>query len=117
MAKQNLSLYRGTTYNMTYTHVEPMTGGTLYFTVKAAKYDSDDTDTSALIKKDVTSFSASGDDTDTYATWKLTDSDMYIDPGKYYYDITFEAANGDSTPPIFEGQFKVLPQPNNRQVP
>lgn len=112
MAKQNLTLYRGTAYNMSYTHTEDMTGGTVYFTVKTEEYDDDATDANATPKKTITSFTNSG----RTASWTLTDADMYLEPETYYYDIVFEPANKLALPPIFIGTFTVLPHPTNRNV-
>lgn len=117
MAKQDLTVYRGTAYNMTYTHVEAMTGGTVYFTVKSATSDDDATDAQAMPKKTVTVFTLDADgNTDQKAVWSVTDADMYIEPGTYHYDIVYEGSDGESFPPIFEGKFKVLPHPTNRNV-
>jgi hypothetical protein len=110
MSKHNLTLYRNTTYNMTYTHVEDMTGGKVYFTVKNVEYDTDNTDSSAMPQKIVPTFSNSG----LLASWKLTDSDTYIEPGKYFYDIVYENASGEASPPIFEGTITIKPHPTNK---
>jgi len=112
MATSNLSLYRGVAYAMNYTHTSPLTGGTVYFTVKPNEYDSNLTDSDATPKKTITSFTNGG----LTASWTLTDLDMYIEPGKYYYDIIVEGADKLALPPIFEGQFKVSGHPTNRNV-
>lgn len=112
MSRQNLEVYRGIGFNMSYTHVEPMTGGTVYFTVKANKYDTDAADTTGVPKATVTTFTNAG----LKGSWTITDASMYIEPGKYYYDIIFEPSSGPSLPPIFEGEFKVLPHATNRNT-
>lgn len=113
MATENLTLSRNSTYDMTYTHVEAMTGGTLRFTLKPVLYDTDADDSDATIKKDVTSFS-NGDLT---ASWTLTDANLYVTPGKnYHYDIVFEDSSGEATPPIFEGKVTITGHPTNRTV-
>ncbi len=112
MSKQNLEVYRGIGFNMSYTHVEAMTGGTVYFTVKPTKYDTDVNDTTGVPKATVTSFTLG----DTKAEWTISDEDMYIEPGKYYYDIIYEPSGGPSYPPIFEGTFQVLQHPTNRNT-
>jgi hypothetical protein len=112
MATQNLTVYRGVTYNMTYTHVGPMTGGKVYFTVKQLQYDDNATDTDAMPQAVVNSFT----DGDIKAAWTLNDAAMYIEPGTYYYDIIVEDASGNSLPPIFTGKFKVTGHPTNRNV-
>lgn len=112
MATQNLTIYRGVTYPMTYTHTSAMTGGTVYFTVKTAISDSDATDTAALVSNTVTSFTSG----DTIASWTVTDDQTYIDPGTYHYDILYRDSTGVTWPPIFEGKIKVLPHPTNRNI-
>jgi hypothetical protein len=112
MPKQNLELEAGKTYDMSYTHPTAMTGGTVYFTVKAAEYDSDDDDSDAPIAKDVTSFTLEG----TKAEWTLTDSDTYLTPGKYYYDIVFEDSTGETLPASWWGQVKIVKRSTNRNV-
>ncbi len=112
MAKQTLPIYRNTTYNCNFNHIEDMTGGTLYFTIKEDEYDTDATDASALLKKNVTTFTNGG----LTATFKLTDADTYIEPGTYYYDIVYANAAGESAPPIFNGKCIIKPHPTNRDV-
>lgn len=110
MGKQDLELERGKTYDMSYTHPEAMTGGTVYFTLKSTKYDTDADDSDAPITKTVTSFTSGN----TVASWTLTDEDTYIDPGKYYYDIVFEDSTGESLPASWYGQVKIVGRPTNR---
>lgn len=112
MANQNLTVYRGTTYDMSYVHPVAMTGGTVYFTVKPEEYDTDADDSDATPKKTITSFTESN----TKASWTLTEADLYIEPGDYFYDIIYQDVAGASSPPIFQGKFKVLPHPTNRNV-
>jgi hypothetical protein len=113
MPKQKLEIERGKTYNMSYTHPTSMAGGTVYFTVKSAEYDTDATDASAAIPpKNITSFT-NGNLT---ASWTLTDEDTYITPGKYYYDIVFENSAGESLPASWWGEVKVTGRPTNRNA-
>lgn len=112
MAKANVTIYRGTSYPMTYTHPTDMTGGTLYFTVKPTEFDDSAPDTTGMPKATVTSFTNGG----TLASWTLTETDTYVEPGNYFYDIVFQDSTGISFPPIFEGKFKILPHPTNRNV-
>lgn len=112
MPKQNLEIEGGKTYEMSYTHPVAMTGGTVYFTVKTAEYDSDADDSDATITKDITSFTVG----DTKASWTLTDEDTYKDPGKYNYDIVFEDSDGKSLPASWYGQFKIVRRPTNRNA-
>lgn len=120
MAKQNLELWRNTTYEMSYTHTEAMTGFTVYFTVKTAEFDTDEPDTAATIKKTITSFTNATVNgvlvTNAKASWTLSDADMYITPATYFYDLIVEDASGASLPPIFEGKFKVSGHATNRNV-
>jgi hypothetical protein len=120
VAKQNLELFRATTYEMSYTHTASMTGGTVYYTVKTVEWDSDATDTTATIKKTITSFSSATVGGVTVAgakaSWTLTDTDMYIEPKTYFYSLIYEDASGKSLPPIFTGKFKVDPHTTNRNV-
>lgn len=110
--KQNIELEKGKTYNMSYVHPVAMTGGTVYFTVKSVKYDDSATDSTAVIQKNITSFSVG----DTTASWTLADSDTNITPGKYYYDIVYEALGGESLPAPWYGEIKVTGHPTNRNV-
>lgn len=89
-----------------------MTGGTLYFTVKPTEYDSDAADTTGMPKATIPSFTVGG----TVASWTLTETDLYIAPGTYYYDIIFTDSTGASGPPILEGKFKIVGHPTNRNV-
>lgn len=113
MAVANLVLTTTTTYNMTYTHVEDMTGGTVYFTVKTIQFDTDAADADAVIKKNVTSFTNDG----LTASWKITSDDTFISPtAKYYYSIVYEDSNGESAPPIFTGKVTFSGHPTNRNM-
>jgi hypothetical protein len=119
MAANKLELYRGVTYDFRYNHTDtagapvPLTSCTVYFTVKTAKFDTDTTDSTAAIKKTVTShIDAAGGIT----SWTLNDADMEITPGKYYYGVIVENAAGLSAPPSLLGELIVLPQTTNRNV-
>ena len=78
--------------NLSMTGVD-LTGATIYFTVKE-ETDEVASDTSALIKKDVTDHT---DPTHGITTIALTPSDTNVIPGKYGYDIKLKKANGDQT--------------------
>jgi len=111
--KQNIELERGKTYEMSYIHPVAMTGGTLYFTIKAKEWDTDATDDDALIKKTITSFVNSG----LTAEWTLTDEDTYITPrDDYRYDIVFEDVDGNALPASWYGKVKLVGRPTNRNV-
>lgn len=115
-----IDIYRGTSYPVIYNHTDsaggsvPLTGKTLYFTVKADKYDTSATDATAIINKTVTSHT---DAAAGVSGFTLTDVDTYVEPGKYYYTFLVEDdATHQSDPPTVMGVFTVLPQQNNRQV-
>lgn len=112
MAKQNVEYESGKAQNMSYVHRESMAGGKVYFTVKAVENDADNTDSSALIKKDITSFTVG----DTTASWVLSDADMNLPPNDYYYDIVYENAASKSEPASFYGKFKVVKRVTNRNT-
>lgn len=114
-----LTLYRGRTYDFAYAHTDtagdavPLTGCTVYFTVKADKYDSDISDTSAPIKKTVTSHT---DAAAGLTAWTIDDTDTYIEPGKYYFDVIVEDAGGHAEPPSLNGEVNVIGTPTNRNI-
>lgn len=114
-----ITIYRGRTYDFTYDHTDTsgaavsLVGCTVYFTVKSAEYDSDATDSSALIQKTITvhTDAAAG-----LTAWTLDDADTYIDPGKFHFDVIVEDADGHSEPPSLFGDFVVKGTPTNRNV-
>lgn len=116
-----IEIYRGTSYPVVYNHkdsagtAEALTGCTLYFTVKADKFDSSSDDSSAIIKKTVLPDGHTNAATGV-SGFTLTDSDTYVAPGNYYYVFLIEQADGRTDPPSVFGKFVVLPQPGNRQV-
>lgn len=68
-----------------------LTGGKVYFTVNSSNAPTDDS--SAVIAKTVTSFSAP---TSGVATISLTNTDTQnITPGTYYYDVQLKDASGN----------------------
>ena len=94
MAK--IEMIRGDTRTITATFVDSsgspldLTGGEVFFTVNASSEPSDDT--SAVITKDVTSFSAP---TTGVATITLASTDTNsITPGNYWYDVQFVSSGG-----------------------
>ncbi len=115
-----MSIHRGVTYDIVYHHENstgdpvPLTGCTIYFTVKTEEWDTNTTDTSAVIKKttSVHTNAAAG-----LSGWKLTDADTQVaEPGDYYFDIIVEDASGESLPPCVIGAFIVKPKQTNRNV-
>ena len=89
-------MIRGDTRTITATFTDSdgdvidLTGGTVFFTVNASEEPTDDT--SAVVQKDVTSFSAP---TTGVATITLDASDTdSVDPGTYWYDVQFVSTGG-----------------------
>ena len=103
MAK-NLTFYRGATqtFNARIRPIELEPGDIVYFTVKA-NYDDDMTDSSALIKKDVTA-SIAGDT----ISFELTPQETNILPGRYVYDIIANFTDNGRVP-ILNGKLKITP--------
>lgn len=114
-----ISIFRGTTYTVTYHHTDDtgaavdLTGSTIYFTVKSDQFDTDATDTTALIKKTVVSHT---DATHGLSAFTLDDSDTYVEPGKYYYSLIVEDGNGHAAPPSLYGRFEIEGHATNRNV-
>jgi hypothetical protein len=114
-----IEIYRGRTYDMSYAHVDTedvaqsLVGCTVYFTVKNNEYDTDATDAAALIKKTITDHD---DDAGGLTSWQLDDTDTYITPGKYHFDVVVEDSDGRAFPPSLFGDFKVKGTPTNRNV-
>ncbi len=84
-----------------------LTGGTVFLTVKNRSTDSDD---NAVLKKDVSSFSAP---TTGIMTIDLTDSDTDISAGYYWYDVQFVDSSG-SVSSIQKDKFIVKRDITNR---
>lgn len=103
------------TYNHTDGNGDPVaiTGSTVYFTVKEDEYDTNASDTNALIQKTITSHT---DAAGGITGWQLDDSDTYIEPGKYYFDVVVEDSSGKAEPPSLYGKFEVVGTPTNRNV-
>lgn len=112
----NLKINRGTTYTITYTYqvngvATTLVGATVRFTMKSTEYDTDATDTTAVVKKNITTGNSSG-----VATITLNPSDTAtLTPGKYYYDIKVDvASNGATIYKTDEGQITLDGSPTNR---
>lgn len=96
MASVKIEMIRGDTRTITATFVDSdgvaidLTGGTVFFTVNASSEPTDDT--SAIVEKDVTSFS---DPTSGVATITLDSADTNsATPGTYWYDCQFVSSGG-----------------------
>lgn len=109
-----LKVNRGTTYTIGVNYKrngEPYTlvGATVRFTVKDTEFDSNMTDSDALILKNVTDGNADGE-----ASIVINPEDTAsLTPDKYYYDIKVEQANGEIYK-IDEGRFQLDGSPTNR---
>lgn len=104
------SVYRENTRNisLSFDGVD-LTGATVYFTVKTQP-DDDAADTTAVIKKDITSHI---DATNGQTRIELTPSDTDIEPDKYQYDIKLKKASGEQVT-VDLGTFVVKPAITNR---
>lgn len=86
----SLTIYRGATYNEPLPLGMDLTGATVYFTAKA-DFDNDETDSSAVISKDITSHT---DPTGGTTTLLLTSDDTDVTPGTYKCDVHVKTADG-----------------------
>lgn len=106
MAVTQLSVYRGDDkyWNLNFTDSSgsaiDLTGSTIFFTVKKNRSDSD---TNALIKKDVTSHL---DAVNGKSRISLTNSDTAIDVGTYFFDIQL-VDNASNVTTVVAGTFVV----------
>lgn len=112
MAK--LTINRGTTYKRTLNYkvdgvATSLVGATVRFTVKSTEYDDDTTDSDAVIKKDVTDGTSDGVAVITIDP----DDSATLTPGKYYYDIKVEDADGNVYK-VDEGTIVLDGSPTNR---
>ncbi len=126
MAK--IEVYRGTTAPVVYNHTDatgiavPLTNKTLYFVVKADKFDTSPDDSTAIIKKKIVSHTGMIENYTLNAAtgvtgFYLNDADTYKEPGKYYYVFLIEDNTTFRTePPSVFGTFIILPNQSNSQV-
>lgn len=111
-----LKIPRGTTYAIDVVYKKngvaaTLVGATIRFTVKAEEWDTDaDDDPSGLIRKNVTSHT---DAANGLSTITLTDTDTYLDPDTYHYDIKVEEVDGDIYK-LDEGTVVIDGSPTNR---
>lgn len=113
----DITINQGTTYTMAYTYTVNgsagnLTGATIRFTVKDAEYDTSSDDSTALIKKNVTSHS---DPTAGISSIDLAPVDTDVTPGKYFYDIKVEDSAGNIYK-THEGRLTIDGSPTNRRV-
>jgi hypothetical protein len=111
-----LTITRGTTFVLTGSYSIDNTptsliGSTVYFTAKAARYDSDAADTTAIIQKTITDGTAEGkytitiDPTDTAA----------VTPASGYYDIKVKNVTNEVYI-LATGKYKLTGSPTNRSA-
>lgn len=110
----NLKINRGTTYTRSGTYskngvLQTLVGATVRFTMKSEKYDSDTDDSDAKILKNITDGTAQG----AYVITIDPSDTATLEPGKYYYDIKVENADG-TIYELDEGTIKLDAGPTNR---
>ena len=92
-----LKINRGTTYTIGIVYkrngvAETLVGATVRFTVKTAEWDTNMTDTSAVIQKNITTGDALGE-----ATITIDPADTAsLTPDKYYYDIKNDSLDANA---------------------
>lgn len=113
-----LTLYRGVTYPSSYQHMDgngnklPLTGCTVFFTIKPVEFDEDSADTSAVFKQTVTSHA---DAPNGYTTWDTLIPATGVTPGKgYYCDIVVQDSTGKDLPPVFLSKVTISGKVTNR---
>lgn len=109
-----LKINRGTTYTIDVAYqrngvAATLVGATVRFTVKSAEYSSDASDSDADIIKNITDGTSGG-----LATISIDPDDTAtLTPGKYFYDIKVEDADGNVYK-LDEGTIKLDASPTNR---
>lgn len=111
-----LEITRGTTFLLTGTYSldgvpTSLVGSTVYFTAKADRYDSDATDTSAIIQKTITTGTADGKYTITIDPADTATAT----PASGYYDIKVKNA-ANEVYLLATGKYKLTGSPTNRSV-
>lgn len=113
-----LTLYRGVTYPSSYQHTDgngnrlPLTGCTVFFTIKPVNYDEDATDTSAVFKQTITSHT---DAANGYTEWDTLVPATGVTPGKNFYcDIVVQNSDGEDLPPVFLSKVTISGKVTNR---
>lgn len=105
---------RGTTYTIGIIYKRNGVATTLVdavvrFTIKTVEWDDNVTDSDAILLKNITNGNAEGE-----ATITIDPADLATTtPGKYYYDIKVEQADGEIYK-IDEGTIKLDGSPTNR---
>ncbi len=93
-----------------YSNSNGVAGTKAMFTIKPTQYDSNTTDTSAILQKDVTLTANTG-------TLTINPSDIAdtVAPGQYFYDIKVLDASG-AIYQIAQGIFTLTAWPTNRET-
>lgn len=106
-----ITYYRSTYYTIEVevTPPDPLTAVTALFTVKSEKFDSDSTDTTALVKKTVALTGNRG--TITIEEGDISDT---TDPGTLYYSIHTVLSDGNVYP-FASGKFVLRATTTNRE--
>jgi len=109
-----LKITSGTTYTIGIVYkrngeAETLVGATVRFTIKTAEWDTNMTDSDAILLKNITDGNAQGEATITIDPVDLAETT----PDKYYYDIKVEQADGEIYK-IDEGTIKLDGSPTNR---
>ena len=106
-----ITYYRSTYYTVEVevTPPDPLTATMALFTVKAEKFDSDSTDTTALVKKTITLTGNKG--TITIEEGDIADSTA---PGVYYYSVHTVLSDGNVYP-FASGKFVLKATTTNRE--
>jgi hypothetical protein len=113
----NINYNRGTSFSMSYQHkrngeVEPLTGATIFFTVKEDEFDASADDATAIVQKVITSHddAAAGQSS---IELEPTDIGVAVEPAKYYYDVKVKENDGKIYK-MLEGRFILDGSPTNR---
>lgn len=123
-SKTDLEIIRGTTFPITFENTDSaglpinLTGATVYFTAKLVDSDTDATDVTAAITKDVTTHvdeTGAASATRGISTITLGAGQTTINTKTYFYDITVKYANGVINTPI-EGKLKIVGKRTNRSL-
>jgi hypothetical protein len=109
-----LKINRGTTFPITFTYKKSgvatsLVGAIVRFTMKPSEYDTDTSDTTASVKKNITTGTALG-----VAVINIDPADTQsLAPGTYFYDIKVQEASG-AIYKVDEGKIKLDGSPTNR---
>lgn len=100
MAK--LKINRGTTYTRTITYlkdgvIKPVSGMSVYFTMKTVEYDSDPTDAGAVLQKTYSTLSGDKAEQGRIEIVIAPHETALLEPDEYYYDVKIcENPNADA---------------------